>query len=162
MSKTYIFNITILFIGNGGIIKGNHLLTQTIVKERLKCMVICPWCAEKVIIVGDICPECRMEVLPEHLNAYIEIGDDKEPVSTEVLNEDYVELSIEERIEHRFNCVTCGGTVCEIQEVAMSGTGLNKVLDIDYNHYLFVSCLNCGIVVVYNPDILRRNRLEKS
>jgi predicted nucleic-acid-binding Zn-ribbon protein len=36
----------------------------------------------------------------------------------------------------------------------MSGSGISKLLDIDYNHFLFVSCLNCGFVEVYNPSIL--------
>lgn len=37
----------------------------------------------------------------------------------------------------------------------MTGTGLSKIFDIQYNHYLFVSCTQCGHVEVYNPDILR-------
>ena len=117
-------------------------------------MVTCPWCSEQVILVGDVCPECKTEVLPEHLSYAAEINDSTG--SFKVDETDVAEeLSIEDRIESRFKCATCGGEDCSIQEVAMSGAGLSKVFDIDYNHYLFVSCLTCGVVVVYNPDVLR-------
>nr|WP_301539615.1 zinc ribbon domain-containing protein [Paenibacillus sp. NEAU-GSW1] len=51
----------------------------------------------------------------------------------------------------------CGGNECEVNEVAMTGTGLSKLFDIQYNHYLFASCLACGFVEVYNPNILLDN-----
>ncbi|WP_245640244.1 zinc ribbon domain-containing protein [Paenibacillus dakarensis] len=98
-----------------------------------------------------------MEVLPEHLNAAIEVNEHGETVST-LSEQDISELSIEEQIENRFKCAACGGQECDIQEVAMSGPGLSKILDIDYKHYLYVSCMTCGIVVVYNPDILRGHK----
>ncbi|ALS22862.1 hypothetical protein PN4B1_05580 [Paenibacillus naphthalenovorans] len=30
-------------------------------------MIECPWCNNQVQLVNDICPECKHEVLPEHL-----------------------------------------------------------------------------------------------
>lgn len=63
-------------------------------------------------------------------------------------------MSIADTIIERFKCAKCGETHCHTKEVAMSGTGLSKIFDIDYNHYLFVSCENCGFVEVYNPNIL--------
>jgi predicted nucleic-acid-binding Zn-ribbon protein len=62
---------------------------------------------------------------------------------------------IEKRIADRFTCAKCGGTACSIREVAMTGTGLSKLLDIQHNHYLFVSCRGCGFVEIYDPNILR-------
>ncbi|WP_244226630.1 zinc ribbon domain-containing protein [Paenibacillus protaetiae] len=46
------------------------------------------------------------------------------------------------------------GATCSVNEVAMTGAGISKWLDIQHRHYLFVSCLSCGYVEVYNPDIL--------
>lgn len=43
----------------------------------------------------------------------------------------------------------------------MSGSGLSKILDYDYNHFLFVSCTNCAYVEMYNPDILRGHKSGK-
>lgn len=40
------------------------------------------------------------------------------------------------------------------KELAMTGTGLSKLFDIQYNHYLFVSCTHCGYVEIYNSDVL--------
>ncbi|NOU90570.1 hypothetical protein GC102_33265 [Paenibacillus sp. LMG 31460] len=31
---------------------------------------------------------------------------------------------------------------------------LSKMFDIQNNHFLFVSCENCGYVEVYNPNVL--------
>lgn len=116
-------------------------------------MITCPWCTEQVILDGDVCPACKMAVLPEHLSSATEIDETEQSTSTnEPLS---VELSIEDQIHNRFKCATCGGDECDIQEGTMSGAGISKILDIDYKHYLFVSCTTCGIVVVYNPDVLR-------
>lgn len=40
----------------------------------------------------------------------------------------------------------------------MSGTGVSKIFDIEFHHYLFVSCTRCGIVEVFNPDVLRGHK----
>lgn len=64
-------------------------------------------------------------------------------------------MRIEDMIEERFVCCKCRGDLCEIKEVSMSGSGLSKMFDIQHNHFLFVSCTNCGYVEVFNPDIIR-------
>ncbi|HEU5139810.1 MAG TPA: zinc ribbon domain-containing protein [Bacillales bacterium] len=63
-------------------------------------------------------------------------------------------MNVKEEIQSRFKCDKCGHTSCVAKDVAMSGTGLSKMFDIQHNHYLFVSCEGCGYVEVYNPDIL--------
>ncbi|UVI28018.1 zinc ribbon domain-containing protein [Paenibacillus spongiae] len=65
-------------------------------------------------------------------------------------------LGVEELLAENFKCSKCGGEECSVQEVAMTGTGLSKLLDIQHHHYLYVSCENCGFVEIYNPDVLRR------
>ena len=119
-------------------------------------MIECPWCSHRVILTADnLCPYCKHEVLPEHLDpAYIE----GEAAQEEAFSQG--ELSVEaldiaERIANRFRCARCGHEECRVEEAAMTGTGLSKMFDIQYKHYLFVSCLNCGSVDVYDPDILR-------
>jgi predicted nucleic-acid-binding Zn-ribbon protein len=62
---------------------------------------------------------------------------------------------VEDIIASRFRCTKCGGRSSSIQEVAMTGTGLSKLLDIQHHHYLFVSCTDCGFVEIYDPNILR-------
>ena len=111
-------------------------------------MIECPWCTKEVIIVENICPECKHEVLLDHTGDIIfeEIEENQQ--------HDYSEGSIEDVIIDRFKCAKCGHMDCEIKELAMTSTGLSKIFDIQYNHYLFVSCLDCGYVEIFNPDIL--------
>ncbi len=115
-------------------------------------MIQCPWCSKTVKLENDICPECRHEVLPEHLSPTRE-GNEEVPMD---LPSDFEmsDLTIEEAIANKFKCVKCGNPECFVKETAMTGTGLSKLFDIQYNHYLFVSCTNCGYVEIYNPDVL--------
>ncbi|MGX4585755.1 zinc ribbon domain-containing protein [Paenibacillus chitinolyticus] len=48
-----------------------------------------------------------------------------------------------------------------VKEIAMTGTGLSKLLDIQHNHYLFVSCMNCGSVEIYDPNVLEGHKVGK-
>lgn len=122
----------------------------------------CPWCANDVVLVDHICPHCRHEVLEEHLRS---APDDADKPQTLPFESETgagaadmavpIELDIEETIAQSFKCSKCGHRECRVKEVAMSGTGLSKILDIEHNHYLFVSCTHCAFVEVYDPDILR-------
>ncbi|WP_202128502.1 zinc ribbon domain-containing protein [Paenibacillus dendrobii] len=112
-------------------------------------MIQCPWCGQEVELVEQVCPECKTEVLPEHLQ-----GTQGE---TTILNAEdtEVDVGIEDVIMNQFKCSKCGHDECITDEVAMSGTGISKIMDINYHHFLFVSCTHCGYVEIYNPDILR-------
>lgn len=67
-------------------------------------------------------------------------------------------MDLEASIRSRFKCAKCGHDQARIKEVAMTGTGLSKIFDIQHNHYLFVSCLNCGHTEVFDPTVLRGRR----
>jgi len=131
-------------------------------------MVECPWCGNEFEVVENICPYCKHEVLPEHVSVIDEAANDG-------LGDDEVKLGIVDQligmddagwphefvdpkdiVASRFKCSQCGHEQCETNEAAMNGTGISKLLDIEYIHYIFASCLSCGFVEVYNPDIIRR------
>lgn len=113
----------------------------------------CPWCYKEMEPVNDRCPHCRMGIfMPEHADGDVETVMDQ---AVEPGKEWNSSDPIEEVIAHRFRCAKCGGTSSSIQEVAMTGTGLSKLLDIQHHHYLFVSCTDCGFVEIYDPNILR-------
>ncbi|MDG0789463.1 zinc ribbon domain-containing protein [Cohnella ginsengisoli] len=57
-------------------------------------------------------------------------------------------------IEDRFVCGKCGHRGGAAKEVAMTGPGLSKLLDIQHHHYLFVSCERCGSVEIFDPEML--------
>jgi|Deesub1362A_J573_1020465.scaffolds.fasta_scaffold01992_8 hypothetical protein len=63
-------------------------------------------------------------------------------------------MNIEKEFASRFKCPKCrriGGTV---KKLAMTGTGLSKIFDIQMNKYLFVSCNSWGYTEVYNQSII--------
>ena len=62
--------------------------------------------------------------------------------------------NIENEIEQRFVCAKCRSTGAQVKSLAMSGTGLSRLFDIQHNRYVFASCKNCGYSEVYNLDIL--------
>lgn len=49
-------------------------------------------------------------------------------------------------------CIKCGSTNAKQKEVAMTGTGLSKMFDIQHNQFLVVSCQNCGYSEFYNKQ----------
>jgi predicted nucleic-acid-binding Zn-ribbon protein len=61
---------------------------------------------------------------------------------------------IEKEIESRFTCVKCHSKGAEVKSLAMTGTGLSRLLDIQHNRFTFASCKNCGYTEVYDLDIL--------
>jgi len=117
--------------------------------------MICPWCNEEVTIRNGRCPKCRNELYEVSDEDFNENAEENQGIV------DDTGLSIAETIEQHFKCSKCGGHQCSVKEVAMTGTGLSKLFDIQHNHYLFVSCLRCGFVEVYDPDILSRQKSGK-
>jgi predicted nucleic-acid-binding Zn-ribbon protein len=63
-----------------------------------------------------------------------------------------------QELSKRYVCPRCGHGACRVNEVAMTGTGLSKLLDIQHHHYLFVSCLQCGGVEIFDPDVLEARK----
>jgi uncharacterized protein len=47
-------------------------------------------------------------------------------------------------------CVKCGSRDAAQKEVAMTGTGLSKMFDIQHNQFIVVYCKNCGYSEFYN------------
>ncbi|PWW04868.1 hypothetical protein DFQ01_106153 [Paenibacillus cellulosilyticus] len=47
-------------------------------------------------------------------------------------------------------CIKCGGKDANTKEVAMTGTGLSKMFDIQHNQFVVVYCTNCGYSEFYN------------
>ncbi|MDR7071709.1 zinc ribbon domain-containing protein [Fictibacillus barbaricus] len=69
---------------------------------------------------------------------------------------------VEEAIRSKFKCTKCGHSQCRTKELAMTGSGLSKLLDIQHNHFLFVSCAHCGYVEVYDPNVLEGKKGQLS
>ncbi len=65
---------------------------------------------------------------------------------------------VEEELRQRFVCAKCGTTGADVRSLAMTGTGLSRLLDFQHNEYIFASCRYCGYTEVYNKDVLDSSR----
>ncbi len=119
-------------------------------------MIECPFCQNEIESHSQICPYCKHE-LPERSDE----GDYDSEVDNVRQSEAFNEMSVVEIISSKFKCSKCKCEECNVKEVAMSGTGLSKLFDIEHNHFLFVSCMNCGFVEIYDPDVLSGHKTGK-
>lgn len=53
-----------------------------------------------------------------------------------------------------FKCAKCDAQGAEVRRLAMSGTGLSRLFEVQMNRYAFVSCNQCGYTEIYNLDTL--------
>ena len=49
-------------------------------------------------------------------------------------------------------CMKCGSKNAGQKAVAMTGTGLSKMFDIQHNQFIDVYCKNCGYSEFYNKQ----------
>lgn len=61
---------------------------------------------------------------------------------------------VEDELGRAFVCEKCGQPGGHVERLAMSGTGLSRLLEIQPHRYAFVSCLNCGYTEIYNLKTL--------
>lgn len=59
-------------------------------------------------------------------------------------------MDAERMLAERFVCAKCGGNGAKVKKLAMTGTGLSRLFDLQYNHYAFASCQSCGFTEVYD------------
>ena len=62
--------------------------------------------------------------------------------------------TVDELLAQEFVCARCDHQGAEVERLAMSGTGLSRLLEIQPYRYVFVSCANCGYTEVYNLRML--------
>lgn len=53
-------------------------------------------------------------------------------------------------LAEKFVCAHCDNERGRVERLAMSGTGLSRLLEIQAHRYAFVSCTNCGYTEVFN------------
>ena len=49
-------------------------------------------------------------------------------------------------------CLKCGSKDADKKEVAMTGTGLSKMFEIQHNTFIVVYCKKCGYSEFYNKQ----------
>jgi len=66
----------------------------------------------------------------------------------------------EKKMGEKFVCAKCGNKGGKAIEIATTGTGLSKLLDIQHNKFISVSCLKCGFTELYNINILQNEKFD--
>jgi len=59
-------------------------------------------------------------------------------------------VELDNLLAQEFTCPRCQNVGAHVERLAMSGTGLSRLLEIQAHRYAFVSCTNCGYTEVYN------------
>jgi predicted nucleic-acid-binding Zn-ribbon protein len=62
--------------------------------------------------------------------------------------------NVDHLLAQEFTCPRCGNSGAHVERLAMSGTGLSRLLEIQAYRYAFVSCINCGYTEVFNLRVL--------
>lgn len=61
---------------------------------------------------------------------------------------------VDEELASKFVCPKCKNRGAKVERLAMSGTGLSRLLEIQNKRYAFASCTNCGYSEIYHLGIL--------
>ena len=62
--------------------------------------------------------------------------------------------SVEQQLSTAFVCTKCNHHGAQVNKLAMSGTGLSRLLEFQPYRYAYASCQNCGYTEVYNLQTL--------
>jgi predicted nucleic-acid-binding Zn-ribbon protein len=62
---------------------------------------------------------------------------------------------IEDDLAGAFVCSKCQQSGGHVEHLAMSGTGISRLLEIQAYRYAFVSCNNCGYTEIFSLKILK-------
>jgi predicted nucleic-acid-binding Zn-ribbon protein len=57
---------------------------------------------------------------------------------------------VDDLLAQKFVCSKCKERGGHTERLAMSGTGLSRLFEVQHHRYAFVSCNNCGYTEVYN------------
>ena len=66
----------------------------------------------------------------------------------------------EDGISKRFICPKCRRTGARVRSVAMTGTGLSRLFDLQHNRFVFASCGSCGFTEVYDKNVVGGNAMN--
>jgi predicted nucleic-acid-binding Zn-ribbon protein len=61
---------------------------------------------------------------------------------------------VDQLLAHEFSCARCGHRGAHVERLAMTGTGLSALLEVQKYRYAFVSCTDCGYTEVFNLRML--------
>ncbi len=105
----------------------------------------CSNCHEKHEDSYDVCWNCGTSIDGEQDSTFERADDD---------HLYYDPPGLDGELARRFVCAKCKNTGASVKRFAATGTGLSKLLNIQHNTFIAVSCSTCGYTEIYNPEIL--------
>jgi predicted nucleic-acid-binding Zn-ribbon protein len=67
-------------------------------------------------------------------------------------------MEIESKLQSRFRCGKCNQRSANAKRIAATGTGISKLLDIQHNSFIALTCRNCGFTELYDPKVLGESK----
>lgn len=58
--------------------------------------------------------------------------------------------NVDDLLAQKFACPKCDHRGAHVERLAMSGTDLSRLFEVQPHRYAFVSCHNCGYTEVFN------------
>jgi predicted nucleic-acid-binding Zn-ribbon protein len=60
----------------------------------------------------------------------------------------------DQMLEQAFRCPRCSSQGAHVERLAMSGTGISRLFEIQKYRYAFVSCDSCGYTEIFDLGVL--------
>ena len=58
------------------------------------------------------------------------------------------------QLARTFQCTNCRSHGGRVKRIATTGAGFSRLLDLQLNELIIVSCTFCGVVQIYDPEIV--------
>jgi uncharacterized protein len=57
---------------------------------------------------------------------------------------------VEDLLSEKFVCPKCQNHGAQVERLAMSGTGISRLFEVQPHRYVFASCTQCGFTEIFN------------
>lgn len=100
--------------------------------------VYCPECGTKASADWAFCRSCEGSL------------DDADPTDEKlIVRNDGKDVDLSEFVDGETGCPKCGHTEAELDDIATTGDGISRLLDVQNRRYRAVSCTRCGYTEFY-------------
>ena len=106
--------------------------------SRQASHVYCPECGTKASADWSFCRSCQAS-----------LGDAEPADETLVVGEDGEEVPLSDLVEGEMGCPKCGHTEAEVDDIATTGDGVTRLLDLQNRRFRAISCTRCGYTELY-------------
>ena len=67
-------------------------------------------------------------------------------------------MDLESKLQSKFRCAKCNQRTANSRRIAATGAGISKLLDIQHNSFIALTCRNCGYTELFDPKVLGESR----